>query len=106
MRAWYQKDMALGLLYSCTLGHVRPDCPLALIQNRRADGTDFMEVVPCEHQMPGQREQARPGRYPTLCRAARASHPLPALRLRAHRVLLARNLPRCACSGGGPVASL
>jgi len=59
MRAWYQKDMALGLLYSCTLGHVRPDCPLALIQNRRADGTDFMEVVPCEHQMPGQREQAR-----------------------------------------------
>ncbi|KAK9825886.1 hypothetical protein WJX81_001066 [Elliptochloris bilobata] len=57
MRAWYQKDMALGLLYSCTLGHVRPDCPLALIQNRRADGADFMEVVPCEHQMPGQREQ-------------------------------------------------
>ena len=60
MRAWYQKDMALGLLYSCTLGHVRPDCPLALIQNRRSDGKDFMEVVPCEHQMPGQREQARP----------------------------------------------
>ncbi len=72
MRAWYQKDMALGLLYSCTLGHVRPDCPLALIQNRRADGTDFMEVVPCEHQMPGQREQARaplpPAAPPSLAR--------------------------------------
>ena len=60
MRAWYMQNMSVGLLYTCTLGDVRPDCPVALIQNRKHDGADFMEVIPMEHQMPAQREQVRP----------------------------------------------
>ena len=32
MRAWYQKDMAVGLLYTCALGEVQPDQPVALIE--------------------------------------------------------------------------
>ncbi|KAK9918510.1 hypothetical protein WJX75_004610 [Coccomyxa subellipsoidea] len=56
MRAWYQKNMAVGLLYTCSLGEVRPDCPVALIQNRDGDG-DSMKVIPCEHQLPQQRKQ-------------------------------------------------
>jgi hypothetical protein len=57
MRAWYTKNMASGLLYSCALGDVRPDCPVALINNRQQDGTEIMEVVPMEHQLPAQRQQ-------------------------------------------------
>ncbi|KAK9803940.1 hypothetical protein WJX72_006604 [[Myrmecia] bisecta] len=57
MRAWYMKNMSVGLLYTCTLGDVRPDCPVALVQNRKVDGADFMEVIPMEHQLPAQREQ-------------------------------------------------
>ena len=60
MRAWYMQNMSVGLLYTCTLGDVRPDCPVALIQNRKHDGADFMEVIPMEHQMPAQREQVWP----------------------------------------------
>ena len=62
MRAWYMQNMSVGLLYTCTLGDVRPDCPIALIQNRKHEGADFMEVIPMEHQMPAQREQARRSR--------------------------------------------
>lgn len=61
MRAWYQKNMAVGLLYTCSLGEVRPDCPVALIQNGSEDdggGGDSMKVIPCEHQLPQQRKQA------------------------------------------------
>ena len=57
MRAWYMQNMSVGLLYTCALGDVRPDCPVALIQNRKHEGADFMEVIPMEHQMPAQREQ-------------------------------------------------
>ena len=57
MRAWYQKDMTTGLLYICSLGDVRPDCPVALIENRSDGETDTMNVIPCEHQLPQQREQ-------------------------------------------------
>ncbi|CAL8469005.1 g8546 [Coccomyxa elongata] len=58
MRAWYQKNMAVGLLYTCSLGEVRPDCPVALIQNNAdKDGDDAMKVIPCEHQLPQQRKQ-------------------------------------------------
>ena len=63
MRAWYQKDMAIGLLYTCALGEVRPDCPVALIQNLSDEGlgpgakADSLRVIPCEHQLPQQREQ-------------------------------------------------
>ncbi|CAL5224107.1 g6738 [Coccomyxa viridis] len=57
MRAWYQKDMSTGLLYICSLGEVRPDCPVALIENKSDGETDTMKVIPCEHQLPQQREQ-------------------------------------------------
>ena len=57
MRAWYIKNMSLGLLYQCSLGDLRLDSPVALLQNRRQDGVDFMEVVPMEHQLPAQRDQ-------------------------------------------------
>ncbi|CAK0731822.1 hypothetical protein CVIRNUC_000047 [Coccomyxa viridis] len=57
MRAWYQKDMTTGLLYICSLGEVRPDCPVALIENKSDGETDTMKVIPCEHQLPQQREQ-------------------------------------------------
>jgi hypothetical protein len=59
MRAWYQKDMSVGLLYTCSLGEVRPDCPVALIQNKGEGDVDSMKVIPCEHQLPQQREQVR-----------------------------------------------
>ena len=57
MRAWYQKDMTTGLLYICSLGDVQPDCPVALIENKSDGETDTMKVIPCEHQLPQQREQ-------------------------------------------------
>lgn len=57
MRAWYNKNMSVGLLYTCTMGGVRPDRPVALIQNHERNGTDVAEVVPMEHQLPQQREQ-------------------------------------------------
>ena len=57
MRAWYIKNMSVGLLYQCTLGDLRLDSPVALLQNRRHEGVDFMEVVPMEHQLPAQRDQ-------------------------------------------------
>lgn len=59
MRAWYKSNMSVGLLYTCSMGGVRPDRPVALIQNRKRDGSDFMEVIPMEHQLPAQREQVR-----------------------------------------------
>lgn len=57
MRAWYIKNMSVGLLYQCSLGDLRLDSPVALLQTRRQDGVDFMEVVPMEHQLPAQRDQ-------------------------------------------------
>ena len=57
MRAWYIKNMSVGLLYQCSLGDLRLDSPVALLQNRRQDGLDFTEVVPMEHQLPAQRDQ-------------------------------------------------
>ena len=51
------KNMSVGLLYNCSLGDLRPDAPIALLQNRRHEGVDFMEVVPMEHQLPAQRDQ-------------------------------------------------
>lgn len=57
MRAWYMTNMNVGLLYNCSLGDLRPDAPVALLQNRHQDGVDFMEVVPMEHQLPAQRDQ-------------------------------------------------
>ena len=60
MRAWYIKNMSVGLLYQCSLGDLRLDSPVALLQNRRQDGVDFMEVVPMEHQLPAQRDQVTP----------------------------------------------
>ena len=60
MRAWYIKNMSVGLLYQCNLGDLRLDSPVALLQNRRQDGVDFMEVVPMEHQLPAQRDQVTP----------------------------------------------
>ena len=59
MRAWYMPNMSLGLLYNCTLGDIRPDCPVALVSNHNHDGADFMEVIPTENQVPAQREQVR-----------------------------------------------
>lgn len=58
MRAWYLGNMAMGLLYTCSLGDIQADAPVALVQNRRQNGADVMEVVPMDHQLPGQREQA------------------------------------------------
>ena len=52
-------NMTIGLLYTCALGGVRPDCPVALLQNRQADGSEYMEVIPMEHQLPAQREQVK-----------------------------------------------
>ena len=60
MRAWYIKNMSVGLLYQCSLGDLRLDSPVALLQNRRHEGVDFMEVVPMEHQLPAQRDQVAP----------------------------------------------
>ncbi len=57
MRAWYIKNMSVGLLYQCSLGDLRLDSPVALLQNRRHEGLDFMEVVPMEHQLPAQKDQ-------------------------------------------------
>ena len=57
MRAWYIKNMSVGLLYQCSLGDLKLDAPVALLQNRRHEGVDFMEVVPMEHQLPAQRDQ-------------------------------------------------
>ncbi|KAL3135970.1 PSII 6.1 kDa protein [Trebouxia sp. C0010 RCD-2024] len=59
MRAWYIKNMSVGLLYQCSLGDLRLDSPVALLQTRRQDGVDFMEVVPMEHQLPAQRDQVQ-----------------------------------------------
>ncbi|DBA98922.1 hypothetical protein WJX77_006198 [Trebouxia sp. C0004] len=59
MRAWYIKNMSVGLLYQCSLGDLRLDSPVALLQNRRHEGLDFMEVVPMEHQLPAQRDQVQ-----------------------------------------------
>lgn len=67
MRAWYIKNMSLGLLYQCNLGDLRLDSPVALLQNRRQDGVDFMEVVPMEHQLPAQRDQVAPPLLPCPC---------------------------------------
>ena len=36
---------------------MRPDCPVALIENKSDGETDTMKVIPCEHQLPQQREQ-------------------------------------------------
>ena len=36
-------------------GEVRPDCPVALIENKSDGETDTMKVIPCEHQLPQQR---------------------------------------------------
>ncbi|MCJ1461804.1 hypothetical protein MMC07_000403 [Pseudocyphellaria aurata] len=59
MRAWYLPNMSLGLLYTCTLGDIKPDCPVALVSNHNHDGADFMEVIPTENQVPAQRDQVR-----------------------------------------------
>lgn len=59
MRAWYIKNMSVGLLYQCSLGDLKLDAPVALLQNRRHEGVDFMEVVPMEHQLPAQRDQVQ-----------------------------------------------
>ena len=65
MRAWYIKNMSVGLLYQCSLGDLKLDAPVALLQNRRHEGVDFMEVVPMEHQLPAQRDQVRSSRIRT-----------------------------------------
>ena len=65
MRAWYLGNMAMGLLYTCSLGDIQADAPVALVQNRRQNGADVMEVVPMDHQLPGQREQAWPRLHPS-----------------------------------------
>ena len=28
IRAWYMSNMAVGLLYECNLGDIKPDCPV------------------------------------------------------------------------------
>ena len=28
IRAWYVSSMAVGLLYECSLGDIKPDCPV------------------------------------------------------------------------------
>lgn len=50
-------NMSVGLLYVCSLGEVRTDCPVALLQNRYNGVNEHMEVLPMEHQVPSQREQ-------------------------------------------------
>ena len=47
-------------------GEVRPDCPEALIENKSDGETDTMKVIPCEHQLPQQREQVT---QPLACRS-------------------------------------
>ena len=66
MRAWYRSDMSLGLLYECHRGAVRPDSPRALVQNRKHEGADFMEIIPIGDgsQLPLQPPEVR--RQPTL----------------------------------------
>lgn len=71
MRAWYESSMSVGLLYPCTLGDVRPDCPVALIQNRLHEGKEYMEVIPMEHQMPKQREQVPRTKYTSSTKASK-----------------------------------
>ena len=44
---------------TCLAGEVRPDCPVALIENKSDGETDTMKVIPCEHQLPQQREQVQ-----------------------------------------------
>lgn len=71
MRAWYRSDMSLGLLYECHRGAVRPDSPRALVQNRKHEGADFMEVIPIGDgsQLPLQPPEVRglPTQRPRCC---------------------------------------
>ena len=74
-------------------GEVRPDCPVALIENKSDGETDTMKVIPCEHQLPQQREQVQ--RPNPFCHP-----PLPVLPL-SRSVARAASSHRCwpLCSG-------
>ena len=51
---WFGSDAS----FLASVLQVRPDCPVALIQNNAdKDGDDAMKVIPCEHQLPQQRKQ-------------------------------------------------
>ena len=54
-------------------GEVRPDCPVALIENKSDGETDTMKVIPCEHQLPQQREQVTQ-RWPEESRHVLSDH--------------------------------
>ena len=40
IRAWYMSNMAVGLLYECNLGDIKPDCPVG----ERAGGQPLSAV--------------------------------------------------------------
>ena len=57
MRAWYGPGMQQGLLYTCSMGDIRPDAPCALLLRQDSGAAAREDVIPMEQQMPAQREQ-------------------------------------------------
>ena len=57
MRAWWGEGMQTGLLYGCTHGDIRPDCPCALVKRDAASGR--LDVIPNEGQVPDERSHVR-----------------------------------------------
>ena len=102
MRAWWEPGMRTGLLYGCTHGDIKPDCPCALIKR---DGVqDRVDVIPNDSQVPDERNHVRlrlpPAEHPPLPEhlLAAASRPRctgagPARQ--ARRTLTSANRPRC-----------
>ena len=68
MRAWYASDMQKGLLYTCSMGDIRPDAPCALLTRQGSGEAEREDVIPMEQQVPAQRDQVLPHVYlPFAC---------------------------------------
>ena len=58
LRAWYAPSMQEGLLYTCSMGDVRPGAPCALLMQQKGRG-EAEEVVPMDQLKPPQRDKVR-----------------------------------------------
>ena len=92
MRAWYTKNMSVGLLYTCSLGGVRPDRPVALLHK---SSNNVQEIVPMEHQHPKQREQVSCFWHQSVVPFMELPHPWPNQDIR--RFESRRNTPYLFC---------
>ena len=57
MRAWYGPGMQRGLLYTCSMGDIRPDAPCALLVRHGSGEAAREDIILMEQQAPAQREQ-------------------------------------------------